>query len=259
MIASIGRKALSVYSTTAELATLVTGAITSVFALFSRARRPILQVFLRQIFFTGNEALQVIFITSIAVGVAIISQMSNVTDAGRGSLIGKVFVWVVIRELGPLITALVIIARSGSAIAIELGQMKFKGEIQYLETLGIPGEQYLLMPRILGVGTALLILNIYFDLVAVSSGFLVDAFGWQIPLATIWQGVISVLTLKELFISCAKSLFFGLIIAAVGCRAGLKVTDSITQIPQAGTKAVMLSLVLVFIANVLISLGFIFS
>jgi phospholipid/cholesterol/gamma-HCH transport system permease protein len=256
MIASIGRKALSIYSTSAELAALILGAFASVLALFSRGRRPILQVFFRQIYFTGNEALQVIFVISLAVGVAIISQISNVTDAGRGSLIGKVFVWVVIRELGPLITALVVIARSGSAIAIELGQMKFKGEIQYLETMGIPGEHYLLMPRILGVGAALFILNIYFDLVAVSGGFIVASLGWQIPPGTIKQGMFSVLTLHELFISCIKSAIFGLVIAAVGCRAGLNVGDSITQIPQAGTKAVMLSLMLVFITNVLISLSF---
>ncbi len=254
MITAIGRKTLSVYIASAELAALLLGAVTNGFSLFRKGRRPIFQVFLRQIFFTGNEALQVIFVISLAVGVAIISQISNVADAGRGSLIGKIFVWVVIRELGPLITALVIIARSGSAIAIELGQMKYKGEIQYLETLGIPGEQYLLMPRILGVGVALFILNIYFNIVAVSSGILVASLGWQIPVATIKQGIISALSLQELFISCAKSLIFGLVIAAVGCRAGLNVGDSITHIPQAGTRAVMLSLILVFLSNVLVSL-----
>lgn len=258
MITSIGRKTLSVYSTAAELTALVLTAFTSSLALFSRSRRPIIQVFLRQLFFTGNEALQVIFVIALAVGVAIISQMSSVTDVGRGSLMGKILVWVVIRELGPLLTALVVIARSGSAIAIELGQMKFKGEIQYLETMGIPGEHYLLMPRILGVGAALFLLNIYFSLVAVVSGFVVASLGWHIPLATVRQGLISVLTLPELFISCSKSAVFGLVIAAVGCRAGLNVRDSITQIPQAGTKAVMLSLMLVFMVNVLISLVFLF-
>jgi phospholipid/cholesterol/gamma-HCH transport system permease protein len=258
MVASLGRMTLQAVLTTIELCHLVSGAFKSFFLTFSRGGRPVSQVCLRQIFFTGNEAVKVILVISLAVGIAIISQMSNVTDAGRGSLIGKVFVWVVIREIAPLITALVVIARSGSAIAIEIGQMKLKGEIEAIESLGIPGEHYLLMPRILGVGTALLVLNIYFSMLSVSAGLIVASIGWQIPLSLIKQGIISVLSLNELLISAAKSVCFGLVIAAVSCRAGLKVGDSITQIPQAGTKAVMLSLILVFVIDVLLSFIFLF-
>lgn len=258
MVSSIGNRVLTAFFTFSDLVVLIVGAFRSILTTFRRGTRPVLQVCLRQVFFTGNEAFKVILIISMAVGVAIISQMANVTDAGRGSLIGKVFVWVVIREIAPLITALVVIARSGSAIAIELGQMKFKGEIEHLEALGIPGEHYLLMPRILGVGIALLILNIYFSLLSVFSGFLVASLGWHIPLSLIKQGIISVLTLNELALSCGKSAIFGLVIAATSCRAGLSVGDSITQIPQAGTKAVMLSLILVFIIDVLLSFFFLF-
>lgn len=258
MVTFVGRKALYAIMVSMELFQLVYMAFRNIFVTFTRGGRPVLQVCLRQIFFTGNEAFKVIFVISIAVGIAIISQMSNVTDAGRGSLIGKVFVWVVVREIGPLITALVVIARSGSAIAIEIGQMKFKGEIESIEALGIPGDHYLLMPRILGVGAALLILNIYFSILAVSSGLMVASLGWHIPPALIRQGIVSVLSLNELLISSCKSALFGLVIAAVGCRAGLAVRDSITQIPQAGTKAVMLSLILVFVFDVLISFIFLF-
>lgn len=237
---------------------MIAGAVISLVAFITRVRRPVIQVLLKQIFFTGSEAFKVILVISIAVGIAIIAQMSNVSDVGRGSLIGKVFVWIVIREAGPLITAMVVIARSGSAIAIELGQMKFKGEIEYLEALGIPGEHYLLMPRILGVGIALLILNIYFNLLAVSSGLFVAWLGWHIPLSLIKQGIISALTLSELLLSCCKSALFGVFIAAVSCRAGLNVGDSITHIPQAGTKAVIQAMIIVFVVDVLVSLIFIF-
>lgn len=258
MVSSLGRTALSAYSTIFDLITLLVAVVRSLIVTILRRRRPVIQVCLRQIFFTGNEAFKVVFVISMAVGVAIISQMSNVTDAGRGSLIGKVFVWVVIREIAPLITALVVIARSGSAIAIEMGQMKHKGEIEYLEALGIPGEQYLLMPRVLGVGIALLVLNIYFNLIAVTSGLLVSWLGWQIPLVQIKQGIVSALTLNEILITSVKSLLFGVVIAGVGCNAGLRVGDSITQIPQAGTKSVINSMIIVFIADVLISFTFLF-
>lgn len=258
MVSSLGRTALAAYITISDLIILLVGVVRSLAVTILRVKRPVIQVCLRQIYFTGNEAFKVVFVISMAVGVAIISQMSNVTDAGRGSLIGKVFVWVVIREIAPLITALVVIARSGSAIAIEMGQMKLKGEIEYLEALGIPGEQYLLMPRVIGVGIALLVLNIYFNLIAVTSGLLVSSLGWQIPLSQIKQGIISVLSLNEILITSAKSLLFGVVIAGVGCNAGLRVGDSITQIPQAGTKSVINSMIIIFIADVLISFIFLF-
>lgn len=258
MVSSLGRSALSIYITISELLALLVGVAGSFSVSILRIRRPVLQVCLRQIFFTGNEAFKVVFLISMAVGIAIISQMSNVADAGRGSLIGKVFVWVVIREVAPLITALVVIARSGSAIAIEMGQMKHKGEIEYLEALGIPGEQYLLMPRVLGAGIALLVLNVYFNLISITSGLLVSWLAWQIPLAHIKQGLISVLTIKEIVITSCKSLLFGIVIAAVGCNAGLRVGESITEIPQAGTRSVINSMVIVFVADVLISFTFLF-
>ena len=258
MVSYLGQSALAAYTTIADLITLFVTVFRSLIDTVVHGRRSVVQVCIRQVFFTGNEAFKVVLVISIAVGIAIISQMSNVTDAGRGSLIGKVFVWVVIREIAPLITALVVIARSGSAIAIEIGQMKLKGEIEYLETLGIQGEQYLLMPRVLGVGVALFILNVYFNLIAVSSGLLVSWLGWQIPLSHIKQGIISVLTLRELLISSSKSLLFGFVIAGLGCNAGLRVGDSITQIPQAGTKSVIHSLVIVFILDVLVSFMFLF-
>ena len=258
MLTATGRLALSVYEAFVELTALLLAASRGGIAMMLRVRKPVLSVLLRQIYFTGNEAFKIVVVISLAVGIAIISQMSNVTDAGRGSLIGKVFVWVVIREIAPLITALVVIARSGSAIAIELGQMKLKGEIEYLEALGIPGEQYLLMPRIVGAGVALFVLNAYFNLICVLSGLLVAWIGWQIPLAQIMQGLMAALTLKELAITSFKSLLFGVSIAVVGCNAGLKVGDSVTQIPQAGTKAVMQSLIIVFLADVFISFLFIF-
>jgi phospholipid/cholesterol/gamma-HCH transport system permease protein len=258
MFVAVGRRALVIFIAVHELAQLLFGAFRSLLATLRRGGRPVARVFLKQVYFTGNEALQVLFIIAMAVGIAMVSQMSHIADYGRGSLIGKLFVWVVIREVAPLVTALVVIARSGSAIATELGQMKLGGEIEAIEALGIPGEHYLLMPRIFGVAVALFVLNIYFSLVAVTVGLLCAGIGWEIPLAQIRQGIFSEFTLKELVVAGVKSGLFGMVIAAVSCRAGLFVENSVTQIPQAGTRAVMLSLILVFVLDVALSLTFLF-
>ena len=212
-------------------------------------RRPVFTVFLKQVYFTGLEALKVVIIISLTIGVVIITQIISLVGAGNETLTGKVLVWVVIRELGPLLTAIVVTARSGTAIATELGYMKINNEIESIESLGIPASQYLIMPRIFGVTTAVMILTVYFEIASIFGGFIVASIGWHVPFERFSEGVFTSLTLKEMGMSVAKSLFFGLFLSAACCKQGLGVGKSATQIPQAATKGVMQSLFLVFLLD----------
>ena len=221
-----------------------------------RGCRPVLDVYLRQVYFTGLEAFRIILITALIIGTVVITQIVSIAGAGSESLTGKVIVWIVVRELGPLLTAIIVVARSGTAIAAELSQMKIGGEIDYLESMGIPAANYLIMPRIFGVATAVLVLTVYFEIAAVLGGFLVASLGWHVPWDQYAHGVFSVLTLSALAASLAKSALFGLAIAAVCCRKGLSVGKSVTQIPQAATRGVMQSLFLLVIIDGVLSLLF---
>jgi len=158
-----------------------------------------------------------------------------------------------VRELGPLLTAVIVIARSGTAIATELATMKINGEIDVLESLGIPAMRYLILPRILGVTTAVLVLTLYAETVSVAGGFLTASLAWGVPLEQYNQGIVPFLTVREIGISFFKSLVFGLLVSTVCCRQGLSVGESLTQVPQAGTKGVMQSLLLVFLLDVAIT------
>jgi len=218
--------------------------------------RPIFSVFLRQVYFTGLEAVRIILVTALIIGTVVITQIVSIAGNGSEALTGKVMVWIVVRELGPLLTAIIVIARSGTAIAAELSQMKIGGEIEYLESLGIPPAHYLILPRIFGVASAVVLLTVYFEIAAGLGGFLVAAFGWHVPWEEYAHGVFSVLTLSVLGASLAKSLLFGLCIAAICCLQGLSVGKSVTQIPQAATRAVMQSLFLLFVIDGVVSLAF---
>jgi phospholipid/cholesterol/gamma-HCH transport system permease protein len=161
-------------------------------------------------------------------------------------------VWIVVRELGPLLTAVIVIARSGTAIATELATMKINGEIDVLESLGIPAARYLILPRIFGVTTAIMVLTLYAEVVSVMGGFLIASLAWGISLEQYNQGIVPFLTLREIGVSFLKSFFFGLFVSAVCCRQGLSVSKSLTQVPQAATKGVMQSLLLVFLLDAVI-------
>ena len=221
-------------------------------SLFSPVLRnpAVRSVLMRQIYFTGFEAWKIIVIIALILGTVIISQVVGLVGGGNGSLPGKVLVWVVFRELAPLITALIVIARSGTAIATELGSMKINGEMESLDLMGIDSERYLILPRITGVAASVMILTAYFVLTAFVGSFLISSIGfWQIPYDQFLQGIAASLGIREVFILTLKTIFFGLVIPSICCHYGLSVGTSATEIPQAATKAVITSIFSVFILD----------
>lgn len=254
MLSRFGRLIIRQVLTTVGLAEMIILAFRNLFLTIHRGRRPVLSVMQKQIYFTGLESLKIIIIISITIGIVIITQIISLVGFNNETLTGKVLVWVVVRELGPLLTAIIIIARSGTAIATELGYMTINNEIETIEALGIPADQYLIMPRIIGVTASVIILTIYFEIAAILGGAVVASLGWHVSFEKFAQSIFSMLTVKEMGTSFTKSLCFGLLLSATCCKHGLGVGKSATQIPQAATKAVMQSLFLVIMADGVITL-----
>lgn len=210
-------------------------------------------VLLKQIYFTGLEAAKIIILVALILGTVIVSQVLGLLGGANGSLTGKVLVWVVFLELGPLLTAMIVIARSGTAIATELGSMKINGEITVLERLGIHPERYLLLPRVIGVSASVALLTVYFVLTAFIGGFLLVSIGRHVPYDLFLQGIIASLGLREVAVLAIKTVAFGTIIPLICCNAGMSVGTSATEIPQAATRAVITSLFSVFVLDGLIT------
>lgn len=218
----------------------------------TRRTAAIKMVLLRQLYFTGLEATYIIVIIAVIIGTVVIAQVESLVG-DNGSLTGKILVWVVLRELAPLLTAIIVVARSGTAIATELGSMKINGEIESIEMLGIPADGYLVMPRIVGVTASMVVLTVHFVLATGIGSFAVASLGWHIPPDHLFQGIMASLGLKEIVMLFSKSIFFGLFVSSICCWYGLGVGRSTTEIPQAATRAVMSSLFAVFLLDGLIT------
>jgi phospholipid/cholesterol/gamma-HCH transport system permease protein len=214
---------------------------------------PSRMVLYKQIYFSGIESLNRVALLGTLIGIVIITQATNIAGA-NAVLTGKILIWSVSRELGPLFAAIVIIARSCTAVTAELGLMKVNGEVTVLRNLGIDPVQYLIVPRIAGITLSVFILTFYFQAAAVAGGLVVTNFFKDIPIFQHVDAIFSALNFIDMEVSLLKSFSFGLLIATVSCYHGFNVEASVTRIPVSISTAVMQSLFWVFILDGVITL-----
>ena len=206
--------------------------------------------FVSQMIFTGIDALPPIFLLSLASGVSITSMLlKNVQVFGSTADIMSILSEVVAMELGCLLTAVILVGRSGSAIAIDLANMKLNREIEGLELLGINVNHFFITPRLLGTSLSQLVLAIFFSSISVVSAI---AFNATLYSSSYWK-YLGELPLafdpSDLLLFVVKNLLFGLIIGVTACYHGLRVENSITEIPQQSQRAIVNSLSIIFILD----------
>lgn len=250
----IGAMVRRFFSTIGDI-TLFTGAIIKGILLAHRQEfRVSFSVIMRQVYFTGFEALPSLTLVSLTLGVIVIIQsLTQLIDVGARNLIGIILVITIIRELGPLFTAMVVISRSGTAIAAELGTNRVMGEIELLEGMGIDLFQFTIIPRVLGCIIAMICLTIYFDVIALVGGFTVAKLKLVMPFQLYFRYIFEALTLTDVYIGLSKSFLFGGVIAILCCYYGLRVHRSATEIPQMARMGVMYSMFLVLFSSSVIS------
>lgn len=202
---------------------------------------PVRQVLYRQVYFSGIQTLAIISAIGALIGLVVITQVSNLVGLDV-ALIDKVLVWTVVREMGPLFSAIVVIARSGTAVASELGAMEVSGEIRSLLRMGIDPTRYLVVPRVAGLTLCVMVLTFYFQILAILGGIVLSSPFIDVALSRQFRYMMEALSLFDIAVSAIKSLLFGVLIAVSSCYQGLTAGTSITEIPQATTRAVMQSL-----------------
>jgi phospholipid/cholesterol/gamma-HCH transport system permease protein len=208
-----------------------------------------------QIYFTGIQALTIIVLAGVVVGAAVIVELSTILPTfGAGKYVERLAVIALVRELVPIMTALIIIGRSGTAMASELGTMKLNREIELLDSLGINIDYFLLLPRLIGTVVATICLTVVFDAVALGGGFLITKFVAPATRSFIFAELIAAINYDDVLMMLLKAAVFGWTIAIVNCVQGLSVKKSFTEVPQVTTKGVVNSIILCFICSVFISL-----
>ncbi|MDB6039759.1 MAG: putative transporter, permease component, partial [Verrucomicrobiales bacterium] len=193
----------------------------------------------------GIRLLPMISFLAFALGLVIIGQtVSLLQRVGAEKYAGLVMVSVVVRELGPLVTALLVLARVGTAIVIELSTSRALGEIEALEALGIDPIHYLVMPRVLGLALSIFCLTVYLIIMALVSGYLF-AFVQDVPLrpGEYFSQLADSLRWEDFLLLALKTLSFGVVIAVVTCYQGLARPVRLEEVSEITTNAVVESVI----------------
>ena len=252
-----GNKVLNLIQFFYEIYHLSSEALIELFKWNRTGNNVTFNLLLRQILFTGIDAAPMISLISLLLGtIVIIQSTTQLPIIGGESFVGSVIVLVIIRELGPLITAIVVIGRSGSAIATELGLMSINREIEALEVMGMSKTRILVLPRLLGCIIATICLTIYFDLVAILGGYIISRIQLTTPFNFYIHKIISSLEFSDISISITKSTIFGIIIAILSSYHGLRVKRYAAEVPQGTTKAVISSIVICFLFSSALTMMF---
>jgi phospholipid/cholesterol/gamma-HCH transport system permease protein len=250
----LGRPIVSVVHYTVQVFLMVYLSVRA--AVFDQAQglRTVFGVVSAQIYFTGWQAMPLITLLALATGGIIILQSSmQLSLLGGASMLGNLLIVVIVREVGPLLTALIVIARSGTAVASEIGNMRVNREIEALEAMGINPLSYIVFPRIVGGVVSVLCLAFYFNLIALFGGFLVSRAIQDMPLSFYIDSLAQAVSIHDFGLFLLKNGFSGLIIFIIACYQGLLVKQSSHEVPQVTTKAVVNAIIYVITFNLTVT------
>ncbi|MDR1251430.1 MAG: ABC transporter permease [Treponema sp.] len=221
---------------------------------FIHRRQTAFKILIMQILFTFVEALGVSSLLALGIGAAVnIIGLPFLTNLSQERLIYSLLITIITRELGPLLTAFIIIARSATAIATEMAGMVISHEVEAYISIGLDPIEYLAVPRFLGVTISLFMLNIYFSIFGLAGSFAVAQIFNPLPASVYFGNLLAAFSLPDLLVSIVKSIFFGAIIAVLAMTRGLAVERSSTEVPVAGLKAVSASFGWCIIVDIVIS------
>lgn len=207
-----------------------------------------------QIRFTALDALPLVTFTALLLGgITLLQVYGTLSGLGAEATLSGLLAHLVIRELGPMLTGVIVIARSATAIATEMAAMKQAGEVDTLVALGIHPAQSLLVTRVLGGILSLFCLVVWFDLVALMGGFALAWLRHPLSLRAYLDALTVAIGPPELTLTALKALAFGIAIPLISMAAGLRVGSATTELPQAVTRAAVQSLLAVFLLGALLS------
>lgn len=207
--------------------------------------------------FTGIRALPIIGFLSLLIGIVLTYQIGlQLEYYGANIYIVNFLGLGILREFGPLITAIILAGRTSSAYAAQLGLMQANEELDALKTMGLSPLAILVFPRIIALIIVMPLLTIWSDITGLFGGMLMSKSILEVSFQTFLNQFPQVITISSLMISLIKAPVFAFIIASVGCYHGLRVSGSATSIGVHTTKSVVLSIFLIIIADAMFSVIF---
>ncbi len=253
----LGRRAEASAQETLGLLRFIGQAAVAALGLLARPRRVRWRSVLRNIQIDGFDALPIIGLTSFLLGVVVAYQGADqLRHYGANVFVVDLVGYAMLREFAPLISAIIIAGRSGSAYAAQIGTMVVTEEVDAMRTLAIDPLELLVLPKLLALAVALPLLTVFADMTGVMGGMVmarvqldigfpefIDRFGREMHASTLLVGV-------------GKSLVFAVVIALIGCFQGFRTRGSADSVGRQTTKSVVQSIFLVIVADALFSVAF---
>lgn len=207
----------------------------------------------------GVNSLPIASLTSFFIGVVIAFQSAyQMQKVGAKMYIPSLVAISITREIGPVLTGLVVAGRVGASIAAELGSMKVTEQIDALETLASNPIKYLVAPRFLALFTMLPLLTIYADILGITGGYVVSVFKLGISHSLYIKMAFDPLVMKDIFTGLFKTLVFASIISIISCFEGMRVEGGAEGVGNATTRAVVTSFILIIMADAVFTVIFYF-
>jgi len=234
IIGAIGRQTLHSFN---QIATLLTFSYQMLRLLAFPPKTGLVlvrRITLEQVYFTAVQTLPVIIPFAILTGSMIIIQFSKFSGQYR---LGNIIVLLLVRDLGPTLTALLIILRSATAVTIEISYMNVFNEMDALEMSGLDPLWVVCIPRLVGITSAILCLFIVFDIIAIIGGYAVVWLFTYINLGDYLFQIGHALSAADILVGIIKAILFGITITVICLYHGFKTKQHITQIPVAASRA----------------------
>lgn len=249
----IGRKATNTINHIFNLFAFTYRTFVLIFQRPRAGRALVRRITLERVYFTCVQALPIIIPIALVFGSMLIIQFAKVS--GQYDL-GKTMVMLIIRELGPVATAILVILRSATSVAVEISYMNIFHEIEAIEMAGIDPMRIVCIPRLIGITSAILCLFIVFDIVAIVGGYLIVLVFTYIPMGDFMTQIGKAISATDIAVGIIKTIFFGIVITVTCLKHGFSAKKLITDIPLITSKASVECFFYCLIINVIISILF---
>ena len=250
IIEQIGEGSLRMFNDFVSIITFLGDLLTALARSFFHPRA----VRLEDVFFymkrAGVDGLPIVGLISFLLGL-IIAFMSSLQlkQFGANLYVASLVGVAMVSELGPIMTAIIVAGRSGSAFAAEIGTMKVNEEVDALVTMGFDPTQFLAVPKVLSAMVAVPILTLYSDFFGIVGGLVVGVLGLDLTVYTYIQETMTVISVTSILKSLLKSVVFAVLIAGIGCQRGFQVRGGAQAVGSATTSAVVAGIFLIVVTD----------
>ena len=256
-LSMVGFAAQDVWAKTKEIATFVGECVISAIGLLKRPQKFRWLDCLDEMQQCGAMALPIVSLISLLTGLIMAYQSAVLMrQFGADIYVADAVGLVMVREMGAMMTAIILAGRTGAAFAATLGNMRTGEEIDALQTLGIRPVDFLVLPRLVALGLMTPLLALYANGLGVLGGMAVSRGLLDIPPAAYWVETLTAVDLSDITTGLIKASAFGLLVGLAGCHCGLRADRSAAGVGRATTSAVVMGLLLIIVFDALFAVTF---